>query len=488
MHDIHEEQMKVAVIGAGPAGLTAAYQLSKGIPEGKISRLDVYEAGPQVGGLAKSLRMWGQTVDLGPHRFFSHDKKVNRLWLEVAGEEYKMVNRQTRIYYKGKFFDYPLKAGNALKSLGLFEAARCMLSYLKEKIIPTGDTGTFESWVTRRFGKRLYQIFFRTYSEKLWGIKCTELDSDFAAQRIKRLSLYEAVKNALMKNKNTRHKTLVDQFAYPLHGTGSLYEKMAYNIRSNGGNILLDTPVEKVLNKDDNAYGIELKSGEIIGYDHIVSTMPISLLVTRLPQVPDDIRDRALALKFRNTILVYLRVGDRSLFPDQWLYIHSSSLKMGRMTNFRNWIPELYGQEGESILCLEYWCNFEDPEWKKDDAYFTGLAGRELAYTGLAGDEAILDAKVIRIPRSYPVYFNHYKEFIEPVQKYLDGIENLHVIGRYGAYKYNNQDHSIFMGLLAAENIIDRKTHNLWEINTDYDTYQESSVIKETGLVETDRS
>jgi protoporphyrinogen oxidase len=478
--------MKIAVIGAGPAGMTAAYKLSEGKADGRISRLDLYESSDQVGGMAKSLRLWNQTVDLGPHRFFSHDRNVNELWLEVAGKDYKMVNRQTRIYYKKRFFDYPLKAGNALKSLGVFEAARCMLSYSKEKISPTKDTGTFESWVTRRFGKRLYEIFFKTYSEKLWGLKCTELDSDFASQRIKRLSLYEAVKNALISRNKKKHKTLVDQFAYPTGGTGSLYEKMAHRIRRNGGNIHLNKPVEKVLTREDRAYALELASGDVLEYDSIVSTMPLSLMVTRLPEVPEDIRERALSLKFRNTILVYLKVAGENLFTDQWLYIHSSDLRMGRMTNFRNWIPELYGDQKDSILCIEYWANFEDPEWQESDEWYVETAREELASTGLlASQEDILDAKVIRIPRSYPVYFSRYKEVLEPVQQFLDSIENLHVIGRYGAYKYNNQDHSIYMGLLAAENILDDTSHNLWEINTDYDTYQEASIIDETGLVET---
>ena len=477
--------MKIAVIGAGPAGMTAAYKLSSAIADGRVSRLDVYEAGEQVGGMAKSMQLWDQLVDMGPHRFFSQDRKVNELWLEVAGRDYKMVNRQTRIYYKGKFFDYPLKAGNALKSLGFFEAALCMLSYFREKILPTRDTGTFESWVTRRFGKRLYQIFFKTYSEKLWGIKCTELDSDFAAQRIKRLSLYEAIRSSLTKKNKTLHKTLVDQFAYPTGGTGSLYEKMADAVRRNGGSILLETPVEKVLNRSGRAHALELASGEVIEYDHIVSSMPISLLVTRLPEVPDEIRERALSLRFRNTILVYLKVAGTDLFPDQWLYIHAAELRMGRMTNFRNWIPELCGNQEESILCLEYWSNFEDPEWKKDDEWYIEMAREELASTGLAAREAVLEGRVIRIPRSYPVYFSRYKEVLQPVQQYLDSIGNLHAIGRYGSYKYNNQDHSIFMGILAAENILEGSSHNLWEINTDYDTYQESSVISETGLVET---
>jgi len=476
--------MRVAVIGAGPAGITAAYQISKEIPSGRITQLDVYEISNDAGGLAKSMSLWDQTVDMGPHRFFSHDKRVNELWLEVAGRDYRMVNRQTRIYYKGKFFDYPLKAGNALRNLGIFEAARCMLSYFRQKIIPTPDTGTFESWVSRRFGKRLYEIFFKTYSEKLWGIKCTELDSDFASQRIKRLSLYEAVKNALIKKRKNVHKTLVDQFAYPVTGSGSIYRKMAETVIKNGGQMHFTTAVEKVLTRDDTAVSIVMESGETREYDNIVSTMPISLLVTRLPAVPDSIKELAGSLKFRNTILVYLKVEDSQLFPDQWLYIHSSDLEMGRMTNFRNWIPELFKDQKETILCLEYWCYFEDPIWTKDDEYFIELAKKEAKATGLTGDATISEGHVIKIPRCYPVYFSNYKSVIEPVQDYLDGIKNLHVIGRYGAYKYNNQDHSIIMGILAAENILENKGHDLWQINTDYDTYQESSVINETGLVD----
>lgn len=476
--------MKIAVIGAGSAGLTAAYQISKEIPSGKVTTLDVYEAGSQVGGLAKSIHLWNQKMDMGPHRFFSHDKSVNSLWLEVVGKDYKMVSRKTRIYYKKKFFDYPLKPANALKNLGFFEAARCMISYLKEKIFPTKETGTFESWVTKRFGKRLYQIFFKTYSEKLWGIKCTELDSDFASQRIKRLSLFEAVKNAILSGKGNVHKTLVDQFAYPAGGTGQVYEKMASAIRRNGGNIYLDTSIHKVIATSGKVTGIQLENGESRPYDHVISTMPISLMVSRLQEAPENIKQLALSLKYRNTILVYLRVNHSSLFPDQWLYIHSGDISMGRMTNFRNWIPELYGEEKDSILCLEYWCYFEDPVWQIEDQELIDIARKEVLSTGLVQNASIPEGHVIRIPRSYPVYFRNYKEILKPVQVYLDTIENLHPIGRYGSYKYNNQDHSIFMGILAAENVISNKNNNLWEINTDYDTYQESSVISETGLVD----
>jgi len=212
--------MKIAIIGAGPAGITAAYKLSGEIPKGRITRLDVYEISPYIGGLSKSLEMWDQTVDLGPHRFFSHDPKINGLWLEVVGKDYDIVNRQTRIFYKNSFFDYPIQAVNALKGLGLFEATRCVVSYLVQVVFPYKKADSFESWVSNRFGKRLYQIFFKTYSEKLWGIRCDELDSDFASQRIKKLSLFEAIKNALSGGKNNKHATLVDQFAYPRKGTG----------------------------------------------------------------------------------------------------------------------------------------------------------------------------------------------------------------------------------------------------------------------------
>jgi protoporphyrinogen oxidase len=476
--------MRVAVIGAGPAGITAAYQISKHISSGKVKQLDVYETSATPGGLAQSLSLWNQTVDMGPHRFFSHDKRVNMLWLEVAGRDYRMVNRQTRIYYKGKFFDYPLKPANALSNLGIIEAARCMVSYFSEKILPARDTGTFESWVTRRFGKRLYQIFFKTYSEKLWGIRCTELDSDFAAQRIKRLSLYEAIKNALIKNPKQVHKTLVDQFAYPVTGSGSIYRKMADAIKNSGGVMHFETSVRKVITESGQATAIELEDGSVHSYDRIISTMPLPLLVTRLPGVPDPVVALANKLKFRNTILVYLKVEDPSLFPDQWLYIHSEDLKMGRMTNFRNWIPELYNREQSSILCLEYWCYFEDPSWNETDEYLISLAKKEAQATGLTGIAEISEGHVVRIPRCYPVYFSNYKDIIRPVQDYLNNIKNLYVIGRYGAYKYNNQDHSIIMGILAAENILEEKNHDLWAINTDYDTYQESSVISETGLVD----
>ncbi len=470
------------MIGAGPAGMTAAYEISKQLGE-KVRSLDLFEKSDRVGGLAKSFELWGQRVDLGPHRFFSHDARINSLWLEVVQGHYEIVNRQTRIYYKKKFFDYPIRPFNALKGLGILEAARCLLSYVNERLFPTRDTSTFEGWVTSRFGKRLYRIFFKTYSEKLWGIPCTELDSDFAAQRIKKLSLLEAIKNAFFQGKDNKHATLVDQFAYPTGGTGSVYEMMQHQIEARGGNVMAGTGVERVITKNGKAVALELENGEIREYDHIVSSMPISLLVQRLPEVPEPVAVHAGSLKFRNTILVYLRVERTDLFTDQWLYIHEKSLQMGRVTNFRNWVRQIYGDSGSTILCLEYWCYFEDELWNLGSNELISMATDEIAQTGLVGREDVKEGHVEKLPRCYPVYFRGYRETMKPVEEYLSSVPHLHVIGRYGAYKYNNQDHSILMGMLAAENILEDSRHDLWAINTDYEVYQEASIITKTGLV-----
>ncbi len=473
--------MKIAIIGGGPAGLTAAFRLSEKIGE-TVTSVDVYEAADSVGGMSRSIRLWDQTVDLGPHRFFSKDRQINELWLEVAGKEYEIVRRKTRIFYNKTFFDYPIRAFNALKGLGIREAILCMISYMKQKIAPVKDTSTFEGWVTRRFGARLYRIFFKTYSEKLWGIKCTELDSDFASQRIKKLSLFEAVKNSLSLIKKGKHATLVDKFAYPLNGTGSIYNRMMNRIIKNGGKVHLNTPVKRVVTEQNKVIALELEDGRTIEYDHIVSTMPLNLLAERLGNIPDNLLEKVRSLKFRNTILVYLQINNSNLFPDQWLYIHDSEVKTGRITNFRNWVPNLYGNSNQTILCLEYWCNFEDELWKQDDLSMKNMAYREIEKIGLAKRNEIEDGKVVRIPRCYPVYYSGYRKNLEPLQDFLNKTDNLHVIGRYGAYKYNNQDHSILMGMLAASNIVSGTNHDLWDINTDYETYQEAATITKAGL------
>lgn len=470
--------MKIAIIGAGPAGLTAGYVLSK-----KHSGVDVYETSDAVGGLAKSIRLWGQTVDIGPHRFFSSDKRVNELWLEVVGKDYEMVDRLTRILYKNRFFRYPLQPWNALKNLGPIEALRCIASYGMEKLCPTPDVGTFESWVRSRFGERLFNIFFKTYSEKLWGIKCHELDADFAAQRIKKFSLSAAIKSAFSLGSKSEHRTLVDQFAYPIHGTGMVYDRMAQAICDRGGNVFLKSPVRRVLTRGERVTGLELEDGSIRHYDWIISSMPLTLMVTRLAEVPAQILDLCKQLKYRNTIIVYLEVADQNVCADNWMYVHSAELQTGRITNFRNWVPQLCSGQPNTILALEYWCNDGDELWKYSDAQLIDLAKNELLATRLVTSvDKIKRGMAYRIPRSYPVYRRGYKKILKPIESYLNSIQGLQVIGRYGAFKYNNQDHSILMGILAAEKILNQAEHDLWDVNSDYENYQESYRITETGL------
>jgi UDP-glucose-4-epimerase GalE len=471
-------QERVAVIGAGPAGITAAYELAR-----KGARVDVYEASSQVGGLAKSIELWGQRVDLGPHRFFSSDARVNRLWLEIAGRDYQMVDRLTRILYNNRLFYYPLRPANALWNLGAFEALRCGASYAFGRASGSQKEGSFEDWVVAAFGRRLFEIFFKTYSEKLWGISCGELDQDFAAQRIKRLSLYEAIKGAFRPGAANEHKTLVDRSAYPKDGTGVIYDRMAAKVCATGNNVYLETPVQQVVVRDGVVEGIRLVNGEFRPYRQVISSMPLTLLAQRIPGAPETIRAHCSKLRYRNTILVYLRVEAQNLFPDNWLYVHSPDLRAGRVTNFRNWSSDICRDEKASILALEYWCNEDDAFWVWDDTELIALASREIRNTGLAGTAIISAGHVVRIPRCYPVYQRGYKEHLKPIEQYLSTITGLTAIGRYGAFKYNNQDHSILMGILAANNILEKRNVDLWSINTDYEDYQEAGIITEAGLV-----
>jgi protoporphyrinogen oxidase len=470
---------RIAVIGAGPAGLSAAYSLSKAGRE-----VDVYEASAAVGGLARSFQLWGQTVDLGPHRFFSADKRVNQLWLEVVGPDYVMVDRLTRILYGGCFYDYPLRPTNVFANLGPGRAVGCIASYAKQKLLPSEDAGDFESWVTNRFGRRLYEIFFKSYSEKLWGISCRELDADFAAQRIKRFSLGEAIKSAFSKCERPKHKTLVDQFAYPIEGTGMVYARMAASIHDRGGRVLLNEPVRRVVTECGRVKGVELCSGDVRDYDNVVSSMPLTLLIKQLPEAPRKIKDLAQHLHFRNTVLVYLEVESNAVCADNWIYVHNSDIRTGRITNFRNWAPQICGRSPHTILAMEYWCNDGDELWlDQDDVLIAGATKDLLASTLIDDPHLVRDGYVYRIARCYPVYRRGYRELLEPIQDYLSTVVGLQAIGRYGSFKYNNQDHSILMGLLAADNVLECVGHDLWTVNCDYDAYQEDTYITETGLV-----
>jgi protoporphyrinogen oxidase len=415
-----------------------------------------------------------------------------------VGNDYTMVNRLTRIYYNNRFFYYPLRVFNVLSNLDLYTVCHILVSYLHQRVNPIKNPKTFEEWVVNKFGHKLFTIFFKSYSEKLWGIPCSRIDADWAAQRIKKFSLWEAVKSAIIGDKQKKHKTLVDQFAYPKYGTGTFYEKQVKYIESKGGKVYFNAPVKKIVRDETGkAVGVELvfshdkqnstgenskEKGEITYADFIVSTMPLTLMVKGLDNIPDDVKFACDQLYYRNTILVYLEVDSVNLFPDNWIYIHSPEVKHGRITNFRNWCPTLYGNKNTTILCMEYWCFENDGLWKADDKHLSTIACEEIRKINLIPQKTkILNTFVLRLPRCYPVYETGYKEHLSVIQDYLNSIPNLLAIGRYGAFKYNNQDHSILMGLLAAQQILTGNNQNLWNINTGT-KYQEKVEVLETGL------
>jgi len=463
--------MRVAIIGAGPAGLTAALELARGGAE-----VFVFEAGDAAGGMARSFSLWGQRVDLGPHRFFSNDPRVNRLWFDVVGDEYDQVARLTRIYYGGCFYAYPLKPLDVARQAGPRRSLGFLSSYLRQRLRASDDGhGSFESWVVRRFGRKLFDAFFRPYSEKLWGIPCDQLSGDFAAQRIRAFSLGAALAAAVSTGSARGHRTLADSFAYPHGGTGAVYEKMTALIRQRGGTVQFRTPVKRVLQRGLNVCGVELADGTQVQADQVVSTMPLPLLVRGLADAPTAVIDSADNLKFRSTLLVYLQVDRANLFADQWLYIHAPELATGRVTNFNNWRARPSDAPHATILASEFWCNEGDARWRQSDAELILLAEQELRSIGLLGDARVLAGHVQRVARCYPVYRRGYSEHVVAVAAYLRRMRGLSVIGRYGAFKYNNQDHSILMGILAAENILHDRRHDLWSVNADYDVYQEQS-------------
>lgn len=482
--------MRVAVIGAGPAGLTAALTLQQG-----GAHVDLFEASEHVGGLSRSIRLWDQTVDLGPHRFFSQDARVNRFWLDIVGSDYEMVDRLTRIHYDGKLLNYPLHARDVVRKLGPVESARCIASCVRERILPTAnkEDHSFESWIVHRFGRRLFETFFRSYSEKLWGIPCTSISDDFAAQRIRSLTLWEAIKSAMTASLPTSlsqpsaHRTLVDQFAYPIQGTGEVYRRIADQFQKLGGELHVQSRIDAIDCQNDQVTGLRTADGQVHRHEHIISTMPLTKLVDSIhhdgsPNCPANVKQAAGQLRFRNTILVYLQVDDARVFDDQWRYIHCPDVRIGRVSNFRNWASQLHGDQTSTVLCAELWCDVDDTIWSEDDQALINQTKAELTKVNILKNHAILDGRVTRVPRCYPIYEVGYRDHVRVIADHLTTLRGLHVIGRYGAFKYNNQDHSILTGLLAADNILSGAKHDLWAINSDFDSYQERAMITATGL------
>jgi len=463
------DEKPIIIIGAGPAGLSCAVKLAEA---GKA--VQVVESSEHVGGLSRSFSLWGQTVDLGPHRFFSSDPEVVDHWKNHLENGATRVKRLTRIHYRDRLFFYPLEPLDVLKNLGAGEMVRSVTSYASQRLFPINEPATLEDWVTNKFGRRLSDIFFRAYSEKLWGIPYHQIDADWAAQRIREFSLWGAVKESF-SNQRSSHRTLADEFLYPIGGAGVVYESMAKTLTARGGRVFLKRAVTSIqLDPDGRASGVTLADGETLPAQTVVSTMPITQMLFALPEVPPTVSGASRSLRFRNTILCYLEVDRADLFPDNWIYVHSPHLRHGRITNFRNWCPSLYGNAETSILCMEFWCFEDDATWHLGGEILAQLAQRELRSLWPRSSFRVLNHKVVKIPRSYPLYEIGYRNSIDVIRQHLQTIPNLIPIGRYGSFKYNNQDHSLLMGLRAADQILTGRDHRLWDLNCD-SVYQEAA-------------
>lgn len=463
--------IRVIVIGAGPAGLATAIKLK----ENNVETL-VIEKENKVGGISKTKEYKGYRFDLGGHRFFTKSKDVNDIWDKMLGEDFMTRSRSSRIYYKNNFFLYPIKLFDALKGLGFWQSALVGFSYAASKLFPYKEEKTFEQWVSNRFGKRLFNIFFKTYTEKLWGIPCSEIQAEWAVQRIRGLSFSSAIRNAVFPDRNGKIKTLLSEFKYPRLGPGMMYEKMADKIKQMNGRIMMESEVDKVNRESFKVMSVEIKDKagktDKMEADYFVSSMPITELIEKLdPKPPQNISEAARNLAYRSFLSVNVILKGSNFIPDNWIYIHSPEVKLGRIQNYKKWSPYMAPGEGCISLGLEYFCNEGDEFWLKPDEELIEIAVHELEIIGLGEKRRLVDGFVIRVPKSYPVYDSKYPENMKIIRAYLDNFKNLQPIGRYGMFKYNNMDHSILTGFYAAENILGAK-HNIWEVNVDQE-YQE---------------
>ncbi len=468
----------VVVIGGGPAGLTAAYLLAKDGVD-----VTVLEASDMVGGISRTEVYKGYRFDIGGHRFFTKIKPVQDLWEEILGDEFLDVPRLSRIFYDSKFFDYPLKARNALAGLGIVNAVRIMLSYIKAQVRPIQPEVNFEEWVTNRFGRRLYEIFFKTYTEKVWGMPCTEIQAEWAAQRIQNLSLGRAILNAAsMQKRSKKIKSLIDSFRYPRLGPGQMWEMCRDRIRERGGRVLMNHRVTKIDVEGGKVVGVRALTpeGEVqIPADHLISSMPVRHLVRAIaPPNAAEILAAGEGLRYRDFLVVALMLDQADLFPDNWIYIHSAHVQVGRIQNFNNWSQAMVPEEGKTCIGMEYFCFKGDGLWSTPDEDLIALATRELDGLGLADAATVFDGRVIRVPKAYPVYDAEYKDHLLKAREFLDPIANLHCVGRNGMHKYNNQDHSMLTAMLSLENMRGAR-HDTWAVNTDFE-YHETQKVEST--------
>lgn len=472
----------IAVLGAGPAGLTAAHVLGL-----RGRRGVVFEADRQVGGIAKTVEHNGYRFDLGGHRFFTKVPWVQKMWEGVLGDELLVRPRLSRIYYRGGFFAYPLRAEDVVRRLGAVETLRCSASYAAAKMRRHEPPETFEEWVTARFGRRLYDRFFREYTEKVWGIPGSEIQAEWAAQRIRNLSFWTALTSAL-RLRRTHVVSLIEEFHYPRLGPGQMWEALAGRVEASGVPVKLGHRVTRLAHAGGAVHTVtvERADGEPVEHtvDAVVSSLPISELVLSLDPLPGDaVVAAAQQLRYRDLLVVGLVTTDAEPFPDNWIYLHDPGTRAGRVQNFGAWSPGMT-RPGHTCLGAEYFCFQGDETWSMPDQALVELAKRELGRIGLIDPKHVVDGVAIRVPRAYPMYDKGYGDAVATLRKHVAGIPNLQTVGRNGLHRYNNQDHSMWTAVLGTLNVLDAAGHDVWSVNADAEYHEEGELQDPLGHVE----
>jgi len=463
-------ERQVVIIGGGPAGLTAAYELTK-----LNIRPIVIEKRDQVGGIARTENYKGYYFDMGGHRFFTKSREVNEMWREILGPDFLRRPRLSRIFYRKRFFYYPLRPLNALKELGLVDGFLNFLSYVQWQIWPSQEERTFEQWVTNRFGRRLFLTFFKTYTEKVWGIPTNELSAEWAQQRIKNLSLGSAIVSMFIRPKD-KITSLIEEFDYPRRGPGMMWKAVQAEVERRGGQVLLNAEVVRICREGSRVTGVVIRRNgveELIAGSDFITSMSVRELVERMEDAPAPVVEAASSLKYRDFLTVCLIIDQADLFPDNWIYVHEPDVKVGRIQNFKNWSPDMVPDQSKTSLGLEYFCNEGDELWNMADADLVELGTQELARMGLAQRADVIDGCVHRVEKSYPVYDSTYREHLNHVRGFIESLDNLVTIGRNGLHRYNNQDHAMMTGILAVRNVVLGERNDLWSVNTDGEYHEE---------------
>ena len=516
-------RQRAVIIGGGPAGLTAAHELA--------TRTDiqpmVFEQEDIVGGISRTINYRGNRIDIGGHRFFSKSDRVMKLWLDMlppqasapgtvplalmgqteAGDvdpervdDVMLIRpRKSRIYYARKFFDYPISlSGNTIGNLGLLRTGRIGLSYLMARVAPIRREESLQDFLVNRFGRELYETFFASYTEKVWGVPCQQISAQWGAQRIKGLSVSKAITSALTKpfrrprgiGQKQSETSLIEQFLYPKFGPGQMWETFARKICEQGGSVSLGHRVSRILAESGRITGVVVRNqrtGEerTVKGDYFFSTMPIQTLIRSMEiDAPRSVRSISDGLVYRDFITVGLLLSEMAIrdiassalkYPsDNWIYIQEPDVRVGRLQIFNNWSPYMVADRRKVWLGLEYFCNEGDDLWRRPPQEMSQFAIRELAKIGMIDESKVLDWTVLHVPKAYPAYFGTYGRF-EELRAWLDRFENLFLLGRNGMHRYNNQDHSMLTAMVAVDNLLVGRTDktNIWEVNTEHNYHEE---------------